>query len=359
MESVVFELTEGLNRAGIQTDVMCAHSGARTSTHRAPAGYEITRVGSWGTVASSSICPRMVPLLRQIADRYELMHVHLPNPMVNLAVLLSGFKGRVVLHWHSDIVKQRRAMKFYEPLQFWLLRRADSIISTSSAYADSSRYLADWRHKVVPIPIGIDPSALAVDPEALERLRNKYRGRRIVFALGRLTYYKGFRYLIDAAAHLPDNVAVLIGGSGELAGVLQEQARRKGLAGRVEMLGNIPARDLGAYYALCDVFCLPSIARSEAFGVVMLEAMAFSKPVVATEIPGSGVPWVNQHGVSGLNVPIENSVALAAAIRTLIENEHLRSTLGTGARGRLERHFCAPRMIGSTIDAYEALTHRV
>jgi len=301
----------------------------------------------------------MLPLLRQIADRYDLMHVHLPNPMANLAVLLSGFKGRVVLHWHSDIVKQRRAIKFYEPLQSWLLRRADSIITTSSVYADSSRYLADWRHKVVPIPIGIDPLALAVDSEMLERLRSRYRGRRIVFALGRLTYYKGFRYLVDAAIHLPDGVTVLIGGSGELAGVLQEQASQKGLAGRVEMLGDIPARDLGAYYALCDVFCLPSIARSEAFGVVMLEAMAFGKPVVATEIPGSGVPWVNQHDVSGLNVPVEDSVALAAAIRTLIENEHLRSTLGTGARSRFERHFRAPQMIESTIDAYEALTRRV
>ncbi len=355
MESVLFDLVEGLNCQGIATDVICAHTTNRSIVEQARGGYTVTRVAAHGTVASTSICPGMVPMLREIANGYDLIHIHLPNPMANLAMLFGGFKGKVVLHWHSDIVKQRHLLKLYEPLQSWILDRADAIVATSPAYAESSPYLARRRGKVSIIPIGIDQSSLPVNEQRLSELREAHTGRKIVFSLGRMTYYKGFQYLIDAARNLPKDIRILIGGGGELKEQFALQIRSRGLEDQVQLLGKVPASDLGAYYALCDIFCLPSIARSEAFGVVMLEAMSFGKPVVATNIPGSGVPWVNQDGLSGLNIPPADSPALAKSIARLAEDDALRMSLGTSAH----RHFCskfhANRMTGDMIDLYRKI----
>lgn len=355
MESVLFDLVKGLNNQGIATDVICAHTTNTSSVERTRGGYSVTRVASFGMVASTSICPGMVPMLRKIANRYDLIHIHLPNPMANLAMLFGGFKGKVVLHWHSDIVKQRHLLKLYEPLQSWILDRADAIVATSPAYAESSPYLATWRSKVSIIPIGIDPSSLPVDEQRLAELREAHMGRKIVFALGRMTYYKGFQYLIDAARNLPKDIRILIGGSGELKEQFALQIRSSGLEDRIQLLGKVPASDLGAYYALCDIFCLPSIARSEAFGVVMLEAMSLGKPVIATDIPGSGVPWVNQHGLSGLNIPVKDSDSLARTIANLAEDSNLQTKLGAGARRHFEANFGAAKMTGQLIDLYRQI----
>lgn len=355
MESVLFDLVEGLNRQGIATDIVCAHTGNKTVVETSAAGYTVTRVGTLGTLASTSLCPRMPDMLRGIARGYDLVHVHLPNPMANLAMLLSGFQGKVVLHWHSDIVKQRNLLKLYEPLQSWLLKRADAIIATSPPYAESSRYLAQWRNKVAIIPLGIDPSSLPVNEQLLTELRERHKRWKIVFALGRMTYYKGFQYLIEATRQLPDDIRVLIGGGGELKEQFEAQIGACGLTDRVQLLGKVPGADLGAYYALCDIYCLPSIARSEAFGVVMLEAMAFGKPVIATEIPGSGVPWVNQHGLSGLNIPVKDSRSLAQAITKLATDDNLRTTLGASARDHLKNKFLAQKMTGDLIDLYRKI----
>lgn len=355
MESVLFDLVEGLNGSGISTDILCANTENETVVETATAGYTVIRVGALGTLASTSLCPPMLPILRDIACRYDLIHVHLPNPMANLAMLFSGFKGRVVIHWHSDIVKQRHLLKLYEPIQSWLLKRADVIIATSPPYAEYSPHLARWRDKVVIIPIGINRSSLPINEQLLATLREEHRGRQTVFALGRMTYYKGFRYLIEAAHNLSDDIRVLIGGSGELEDQFVAQIKAAGLNDRVQLLGRVSNADLGAYYALCDMFCLPSILRSEAFGVVMLEAMAFGKPIIATDIPGSGVPWVNRHGVSGLNVPAADSFALAQAITLLASDDNLRVTLGAGAERQFHDQFRAERMTEAVVAKYQQL----
>ena len=355
MESVLFDLVEGLNQSGVCADVLCANRSALGVEEYLPGGYTVTRSSTVATVASTSVCPGMPASLRRLAPNYDVIHVHLPNPMANLALLFAGYRGKVVLHWHSDIVKQRLLQRLYAPLLRWLLGRADAIIATSPPYAESSPDLLRWRHKVSVVPIGINEQSLTVDHQFLEQERARYKAKKVVFALGRMTYYKGFKYLIDAARHLPDDVMVLIGGGGELAEDMGRRIERFDLAGKVKLLGKIPVQHLGAYYALCDLFCLPSIARSEAFGVVLLEAMSFGKPIVATNIPGSGVSWVTKHEESGLNVPIEDSLALAQAINKLVANDLLRKSLGAAARKRFEAQFVAHSMVAATAKVYQEL----
>jgi rhamnosyl/mannosyltransferase len=170
-----------------------------------------------------------------------------------------------------------------------------------------------------------------------------------------MAYYKGFGYLVDAARSLPDDVRVIIGGCGEMAVELQARIASAGLADKVQLAGKISVAELGAYFELADVFCLPSIARSEAFGVVLLEAMACGTPIIAANIPGSGVPWVNADGISGFNVAPENAAALAAALLRVLDNRELRDELGRRARQRFAENFTAERMVAATRQLYQNL----
>jgi glycosyltransferase involved in cell wall biosynthesis len=355
IESVAWELAEGLNRAGLRCDVLCSNQGLRTQRDRAPGGYDITRVGSLGMLLSTSMAPTMVAHVRRQLHDHDVLHVHMPDPMAALALLVAQPRTRVVVHWHSDVIRQRWALKVYEPLQSWMLGRADAIIATSTPYAESSSALRPWRSKVAVIPIGIsDHRSQACDLKAAES-RRRYRGRRIVFALGRMTYYKGFDVLIAAARSLPDDSVVVIGGDGELLETYKSLAARQGLAGKVLFLGHVGDHELASHFHACDVFCMSSTVRAEAYGVAILEAMVMGKPVVATAIEGSGVPWVNQHGVTGLNVPACDSAALSAALRQLLDDVPLRERLGSAARQRYEQEFDAMRMTAHTMDLYRRL----
>lgn len=352
IESVAWELTEGLNAAGVGCDVLCANQQAQTLHERVAAGYTVCRAASWGTLLSTSVAPALAWQLQRMAAGRDIIHVHMPDPAAAAALLAVRPRARVVVHWHSDVIRQRLAMRVYAPLQNWLLRRADAIVATSQPYAESSLALKPWRNKVHVIPIGIGDNAGQVDPLGVAAVRQRVRQRRIVFALGRMTYYKGFDVLIEAAVALPDDVAVLIGGDGELFDNLKKLAARKGVAGKVQFLGHIPDDVLPQYFAACDVFCMPSTVRAEAYGVAMLEAMVMGKPIVASDIAGSAVPWVNVHGETGLNVPVRDPGALAQALTGLFDNPAQRERMGQAARARYLGQFNAASMTSRTLDLY-------
>jgi glycosyltransferase involved in cell wall biosynthesis len=355
IESVAWELTEGLNRAGVATDVLCSNQVGRTSRERTPLGYAVTRAASWGTMLSTSIAPAMLHQLRRARRAYDVVHVHMPDPMAAAAIWAARPLGALVVHWHSDVIRQRKALMLYEPLQRWLLARADAVVATSEPYAQASSALQSWRNKVEVIPVGIsDTHALACSVKA-RALRQRFRGRRIVFALGRMTYYKGFDVLIEAAAALPDDCVVLIGGEGELLEHYRSTVARRGLAGKVHLLGHINDDDLPSHFGACDVYCMPSTLRAEAYGVAMVEAMVMAKPIVATDIPGSGVPWVNLHGRTGFNVPVGQAQPLAAALLTILSDADLRQRLGAASRQRFLAEFHAATMTRRFLDLYRRL----
>ena len=332
IEKVNYDIVEGLNMNGVQTDVLC-------SNH-------------FKVIASTPLSCSLITTLRKIQDNYDIIHVHLPNPMANLAIFLTQPKAKIILHWHSDIIKQKSLLILYSPLQSWLLKRADKIVITTPTYLEESNTLKKYKNKITCIPIGIDSQELSIDRNTLNVLKNKYQGNKIVFSLGRLVYYKGFEYLIDAARFLPNDIIILIAGIGELKEKLQDQIFNHNLQNKVKLLGKIPFEELGAYYELCDIFCLPSTERSEAFGVVQIEAMAFEKPIISTSIKGSGVDWVNLNNISGIIVPPKNSKKLAEAITELLTNENKYQQLSIGAKKRYEDVFTKDKMVDSFKSLY-------
>jgi len=355
IESVAWELTEGLNRAGVRADVLCSNQMRHTTQEYTASGYTVVRAASMGLMLSTSMAPAMVRVLQRISAGYNLMHVHMPDPMAAFAIWASRPRAKLVVHWHSDVIRQRKALKFYEPLQRWLLARADAIVATSQPYADASAVLRAWRGKIEVIPIGIsDNHTLACSIKAAA-VRQRFRGRRIVFALGRMTYYKGFDVLIEAAAALPDDCAVLIGGEGEMLDHYRSMVAQRGLAGKVHLLGHINDEDLPSHFEACDVFCMPSTLRAEAYGVAMVEAMVMGKPIVATDIAGSGVPWVNVDGRTGFNVPVGQAKPLADALLGILTDADLRQRLGSASRQRYLDDFHVTAMTERTLNLYRRL----
>lgn len=355
IESVAWELVEGLNHRGVPTDVLCANQQPHTAREQAASGYRIWRSASWGMLLSTSMAPSMGWHLHQMAQGCSIVHLHMPDPAAALALWLARPRARLVVHWHSDVIRQRLAMHLYAPLQNWVLARADAIIATSEPYARASEALQPWRRKVHVVPIGISDNAAAVDATAMAAVRRQVRQRRIVFALGRMTYYKGFEVLIEAAARLPEDTVVVIGGDGEMLAQYKSLTARLGLAGKVQFPGHIADPDLPNWFAACDVFCMPSTVRAEAYGVAMLEAMVMARPIVASDIEGSAVPWVNQHGVTGFNFPVRDSQALADTLCRLLDDPPLSRRLGEAARERYLSSFTAERMTQQTIELYRSL----
>jgi glycosyltransferase involved in cell wall biosynthesis len=355
IETVAWELAEGLHRAGAAGDVLCSRDRPGTVVETMPRGYRVVRAGSMGRVLSTSIAPPMIGAARRMVGDYDIVHLHMPDPMAALAVWSARPAARLVVHWHSDVIRQRVAMHAYRQLQDWVLRRADAIVATSAAYARSSEALQRFADKTVVIPIGISEERYRPADADVAAIRARHPGRKIVFALGRVTHYKGFEVLVRAATSLPDDCVVMIGGDGALLPALREQVDSLGLRHRVEVLGHVRDEQLAAHFAACDVFCMPSTLRAEAYGVAIVEAMAMGKPVVATDIAGSGVPWVNVHRETGLNVPVRNPVALTAALRRLLADERLRRYYGDSARARYEQEFRAERMTERMLGLYDSL----
>lgn len=354
VEKVAYDLMVGLSeQQNINCDMMCAASKGNNRVIRINEYAKVICCHTWFKAAATMISPAMIFALWKVRHNYDIIHIHHPDPMACLALLLSGFKGKVVLHWHSDIQKQKLLLLLYRPLQQWLLKRADKVIGTTPVYLSESPFLKRVQNKTCCLPIGV--KQILPVPEAVKAVRNKYPGKKIVFSLGRLVAYKGYCFLVAAAKYLSDNYVVLIGGTGALKNDLEKEIMDLGLQHKVELLGRVSDEDLPAYYGACDVFCLSSVQKTEAFGIVQIEAMSCGKPVVSTNIPQSGVSWVNAHGVSGLNVSPGDAEELARAIEEVTMDEVTYRKYSTEALNRYRELFTNEQMITRCVEIYTKL----
>jgi rhamnosyl/mannosyltransferase len=310
-------------------------------------GIRVHRVGSPVYVGGAPVSPGMVTAIRR--SPAHIVHIHWPNPAAVLAYLASGHSGQLVLTYHSDIIRQRVGACLFGPILNLVMRRCAAVICTSRDYLETSPVLRQFRERCHVIPFGIGTEKLAVpDPESVAKLRRLY-GPRVVLAVGRLVYYKGFEYLIQAMRFV-NGKAVIIG-DGPLREKLTRLAVSCGVADRVIFAGEKQRLDLLAHIHAADVFALPSIARSEAFGIVQIEAMACGKPVINTRLD-SGVPSVSLDGITGITVPPADPDSLAGAINKLFENDDLRSRYGEAGRTRVAQEFTIEKMAERTWQVY-------
>ncbi len=305
----------------------------------------VTRVGTLLKLRSACICPGMIREIRE--TEADIVHIHLPNPTAVLAYLISGHKGRLVIGYHSDIIRQRVLSRPLGPVLNLAMTRARAVITTSPNYIESSAVLTRYEQRCHVIPFGVSLRQFEARDHAMTADIRRRHGPRIVLSVGRLVYYKGFEFLIEAMTKVDGRL--LIVGDGPLRPKLQRQVERLGLQDKVIFLGEV--EDLIPYYYAADVFVLASVARTEAFGIVQLEAMACAKPVVNTSL-ASGVPLVSKHALTGLTVPPGNVNELAAAISLILDDDDLRLKYGLAARRRVQQEFSLQGMIDKTLQVY-------
>ncbi|MBQ8350075.1 MAG: glycosyltransferase [Ruminococcus sp.] len=345
IETLVKQYSQELGtvcNADVKT-LVCRDGRGKTTREKLD-GVKLTRAGSLGTYFSCPLSFSFIRLFRKMTEEADVVHIHVPFPLADAALLLSGFKGRVVVSWHSDVVKQKKLMTFYKPFMMKLLKRADCIITATKGHIDGSDYLPGFRRKCRIVPYGITPEDYLLverSPFLTGRLNDKKNIK--VFFTGRLVYYKGVDILLKAFT-MTENCELFIAGTGEMEQELKVFAKRNNIGKKVHFLGFLPDNELKQAYADCDIFVLPSVAKSEAFGIVQLEAMVYGKPVINTKLP-SGVPYVSVHGKTGLTVPPSDAKALAEAINTLAADEKMRESFGKAAAERVMTEFSEKNVI--------------
>lgn len=352
IETHVQALARAQVRLGCEVEVLCVnHADARGEdvTHRGTAGtptvveddqgVRVTRLGRLGALARLELAPRAV---LEVARRREVdvLHLHSPNPTLLFALLAAPAGVPWVITHHSDIVRQRRLGRLFEPFERRVYGRAALVLSDSADYVGGSPLLRRCGGKVQVLPLGIDlapylaPSAAAREEEA--RLRARLPGPLWVM-VGRLVYYKGHQVALEALREAPGQL--LIVGTGPLEEPLRRQAERLGLQGRVHFSGHLTPDALVGALRAATALWFPSLARAESFGLAQVEALASGCPVINTAIPHSGVSWVSRHDESGLTVPVGDAPALARAARRLVEEPALRARLSAGAVARARSEF--------------------
>ncbi len=326
-------------------------SPTRQSRVETRGGVRVIYAGRLATVASTPLSLALFAALRR--ERPDVAHLHFPYPVGDLAQAVAGRARHTVITYHSDVVRQKTLLRLYAPWLRRTLARADAVIATSPPYVETSPFLARLAKRCTIIPYGIDARRFeSADPAEVEAIRARY-GQRLVLFVGLLRYYKGVEFLIRAMPAVEGRALLAGGESTRRRGELEALAHALGVAERVVFLGP-QEQALPALYHACDVFTLPSIERSEAFGIVQLEAMAAGRPVVSADV-GTGVAWVNQHEVTGLVVPPRDAAQLAAGLNRLLADPALRQRLGAAGRQRVEQEFTASKMV----DRIEALYERV
>jgi glycosyltransferase involved in cell wall biosynthesis len=336
IETNMFVMAAELKRE-IDLDIVVANVGPRT-VRDVVDGVAVTRCGSLGRFASIEATPTMVRELS--ARKYDVLHVHLPHP-VGLASYLASSKPRehrLILTYHSDVVRQKWLMNLYAPVLERALERADTVVATSPQLIEHSPVLTRYQGKCVVVPHGIDLERFRGSPAdhaESARIRARFGGAPLLLGVGRLIYYKGFDVAIRALPSVPGAHLILVG-EGPLRRELESLARRLGVADRVTLLGEV--EHVTPYYLASDIYVLPSVARSEAFGIVQIEAMAAGVPVVNTLLP-SGVPFVSRHEETGLTVPPSDPDALGSALSRLLGDPELRRRLGAAGQARAQAEF--------------------
>lgn len=348
VEQVIYQICEGASSLGIESEVLAISNSERSEsiigTHRAHycrPNFELL---------STPFSLPAVFKLRELAKTADIVHYHFPWPFMDMAHFISRHKKPTVVTYHSDIVRQKNALKAYRTLMRRFLADSDRIIATSPNYLNSSETLSEFREKVSTIPIGLDRSTYpAASEKSLSHWRSTIPEKFFLF-IGVLRYYKGLDFLLRAAKNL--NYPIVIVGSGPEEDQLKKLSIKLGL-NNVYFLGSISDADKVSLLTLSYAAVFPSHLRAEAFGISLLEAAMFGKPMISCEI-GTGTSYINTND-TGLIVEPENVEALRGAMQYLWDNPEIAKSKGSAALKRFTEIFTAKQMAEKYVEVYKSL----
>lgn len=353
VERTIHAIAESTASHGVETQVLSLSNAPDQNTRRID-GHMAVKAKLDFELASTGFSREVFRKFDTLARQSDLVHYHFPWPVMDIAHLRSRHGKPAVVTYHSDIVKQRLLLPFYNPLMQRFLGDVDAIIATSPDYLRSSATLRKFKAKSQVIPIGIAETAYPAPTAADNAWRRSIVSEPFMLFVGVLRYYKGLDILIQAANRA--RCKIVIGGSGPIEQQLRLQA--EGLnRDNIIFLGQISEPRKMALLHACSGFVFPSNQRSEAYGVSLAEAAMCGKPMISCEI-GTGTSYVNKAGITGLVVPPSDPVRLAEAINRLLDSPEEAEKWGRAARQRFRDLFTAEKMGQAYADLYLRLCNR-
>ncbi|UCE75133.1 MAG: glycosyltransferase family 4 protein [Methanomassiliicoccales archaeon] len=317
-------------------------------------GINIIRSKQVANIFSTPITPSLKKTLAK--EDFDVVHAHTPPPLTSYYAAKACKKKKIpfVVTYHCDLELPRITGKiataiYQRTLGRYTFNHADRIVVHTRTYGATSRTI--WNSEVAIVPSAVNPIRFkeAVDFSDITA-RHRLEGKRMVLFVGRLVYHKGVDYLIDSAKLTPEDVRFIIVGSGDYLGKLKKRAREKNVEDKVIFTGNVSFNDIPKYFAACDIFVLPSISRLEAFGLVVLEAMASGKPVIVSTIPG--VMELVTDDINGLHTEPMNSEDLANKINYLLSNPVIRKVMGENGRKKVENEYTWDKVVREIEEIY-------
>jgi rhamnosyl/mannosyltransferase len=355
VEKVIELFYYGLNSNYIDCDVLGVNDKFKYEIDSYCNNGKIYREKLLKKVQSTFLSLHLITRLFKISNKYDIIHVHHPDPMSFLSLFFVRPKAKIIIHWHSDIIRQKFTYFFYQILEKWMLRRADLILCTTPKYYDGNRILKPFLNKINYLPIGFKKENVDMNENLINSIQNSKKNRNQVLFIGRLVYYKGLEYLIRSISLIKSFSYLCIIGEGEYHESLKKLTKLLQIEHKVHFLGNLNDADKIAYLMTSDILVLPSIFKSEAYGIVQVEAMAYGIPVISTKIDGSGIDWVNQNGITGFTVPVCDENSLAEAIDQICFDSSLHLKLSTGALDRFQQELTEEIMIKNLINFYKQI----
>jgi rhamnosyl/mannosyltransferase len=342
IENHVKALAEGLAKHGHRVTVLVTNTTSQDHILQQD-NLTIIKAARLVHLASTPLSLRMLWHAASISSA-DVIDLHFPYPPADLVSLLVPGKPPLVVSYHSDIVRQKTMLRAYRPLLNWTLQRADRIVATSNRYIASSPWLRPHHNRCSIAPYSVDLARFSNPSDLLcQELRQRY-GTPLILFVGKLRYYKGLHFLLEAMRMMHTPAHLLLVGNGPKEQALRSQANELTIEDRVHFLGEVSNEDLPNLYHAADAFVLPSHLRAEAFGIVQLEAQAARLPIVCTEL-GTDTSTITQHGKTGFVVPPADPPALAKALDALLCNPDMARWMGNNGRLRAETEFSHERMV--------------
>jgi glycosyltransferase involved in cell wall biosynthesis len=353
VEQVINQIARSSSRLGVKTDVLSLTPDRVPRTIEIN-GYLVHRARLDFQVASTGFSITAFLRFSQLAKSADVIHYHFPWPFMDIVHFATMVKKPTVVTYHSDIIRQKKLLKIYRPLQWKFLSDMDRIVATSANYLATSDVLAKYKHKVSVIPIGLDKATYPVpSPDKLTYWRERF-GPKFFLFVGVIRYYKGLHILLEAAKGRDYPIVIL--GAGPIEEELKQKAAQLGLR-NIHFLGYLPDEDKVTLLTLCCCVLFPSHLRSEAFGISLLEGAMYGKPMISSEI-GTGTTFINIANKTGLVVPPSDPAALRQAMQYLWEHPEQATEMGRRAEERYHQNFTADQMAGEYVKLYRELAGR-
>lgn len=281
-----------------------------------------------GEIISTPLSLEFLKKIKNDIKRDDIVIYHFPYPLVDIAILFGMIKCKKIVWWHCDVEKRSFLMKPYSWLIKNTLRKADRILVGAQGIIDNSDYLKKYKEKCRIVPFCVDDIFLTEGQKDEKCLNDKEIN---ILFIGRLVWYKGLEVLLEAYSRMEYHEKNLyIIGDGPLEGKIRLLCKKNKIQ-NVHLCGRVSENEKIKHIRKCDYLVLPSTSKAEAFALVQLEAMAFGKPVINTNLP-SGVPEISKTGISGLTVEPDNVEQLAGAMDDLAYNKEKRLEYGINAR---------------------------